>query len=97
MAFFYNFKIKQRQITQPLSVVALFSHKAFCVAMVASVSPSCTKILAKRASSSVVKLQAIAFASAVIDVVSSSEFVAYHLTASYAKNEKCLKVRILHR
>ena len=48
----------------------------FCVAIVSSVSPNWVSTTPSRLISSVVRLQAIAFASAVMDAVSSQEFIA---------------------
>ena len=59
--------------------LSLFSHKFSLAAIVASVSPSCTKILASSAISSIVKLHAMAFASAVTALVSSSEYAFFNV------------------
>lgn len=61
-----------------LFATVLFLQIASLVAIVTNVSPSCTKTLAKRVISSAVRLQAIALANAVIELVSSSEFITYH-------------------
>lgn len=52
-----------------------FSHSALCETMVTSVSPSWTSTDAKRASSSLVSLQEMAFAIAVTDAVISQAFI----------------------
>lgn len=67
------------------------SHNSFCRDMVARVSPNCTRAAAISAVSFLLSLQAITFARAVIDEVSSQEFIISPLIVEYEVNIKRLK------
>lgn len=71
---------------------------ALCVAIVASVSPNCTSIADKMESSSSSSLQAMAFAAAVIEAVSSHAFIlvilSYALGLYYAPDGQIVIARI---
>lgn len=61
------------------SILFVSPHRFSRAAMVASVSPSWTNILAINAISSTVRLQAMTFASAVTALVSSSDFLVFNV------------------
>ena len=68
------------------SFSASSSHKVRCAAIVPSVSLNWTRTLASREISFIVRLQAIALASAVTAAVSSKEFIAHHRGISLQVN-----------
>ncbi len=64
-------------------LLAEFSHKVLCNAIVVKVSPNCMNVDPKRLNSSVLSLHANAFAIAVIDAVNSHGFIITPLMIVY--------------